>query len=302
MLKYITIIGSGAIGALWAYYLQQAGFIVTVVGRQCHNNPIELTVILPNQQQKKITLNYLNQQLPSHSDLVIVATKAYQVSAAISPWLTQLIQTPIMLMHNGMGCVEQLPLNKIQPILLATTSHGGLKTSISGLSHTGVGQTFIGVYQGMAQEQGQLICQALNRALPQVAFSASIAKTLWTKLAINCAINPLTALAQCRNGELIGHQHQQVINDVHQEVILVATALNIGLDDKILRENINDVIHKTANNYSSMHQDIVNKRLTEIDFITGYLIKQAEKLAIAVPTNQRLYQQIKQLETKIPSQ
>ena len=51
-----------------------------------------------------------------------------------------------------------------------------------------------------------------------------------------------------------------------------------------------------------MHQDVANNRLTEIDFITGYLIKQAEKLAIAVPANQRLYKKIKQLETKIPSQ
>lgn len=68
------------------------------------------------------------------------------------------------------------------------------------------------------------------------------------------------------------------------------------ITQKELFEKINGVIANTARNFSSMHQDIVHKRHSEIDFITGYLLKWAAHYRLATPMNQRLYQEIKQRE------
>ena len=73
-------------------------------------------------------------------------------------------------------------------------------------------------------------------------------------------------------------------------------ALGYSIEAIELLENVQQVITATANNYSSMHQDIRFKRQTEIAFINGYISTKAEELNIKVPHNQRLVEQIRQLE------
>ena len=296
MIKHVTIIGQGAIGTLWAYYLSRAGFKVTLVGRKSLASVLDLQITLPNKQQDTIALDYLAGQLPLEIDLVLVTTKAYQVNDALIPWLGQLTAVPIVLMHNGMGSIDKLPLTEAHQILIATTSHGGLKLANNQVIHTGLGTTSIGSFQGISHAAGRHIAKRLNQALPQVQYCEDITAALWTKLAINCVINPLTAVNECRNGQLSAQQYQPVIDRVCVEISQVTARLSLNLSYDYLRGLVNEVINNTAQNYSSMHQDIANQRKTEIDFITGYVIEQARRLNIQVPENERLLLEIKRLE------
>jgi len=298
MIKYITIIGHGAIGSLWAYYLHQLGLKVSLVGRSSQPREINLTVKLANGQTDAVTLDYYQGQLPTHNDLVLVTTKAYQVKCALAPFLSQLNSTPIVLMHNGMGSVETLALPASQSVLLATTSHGAFKADSATLCHTGLGTTFIGCYQGVSIKQAQDIATLLGQALPTVSYCDSINRALWLKLAINCAINPLTAIEQCRNGQLSAADYKTSIDQVCQEISLVTAQLQLNLDYQEIRDNVDDVIARTASNYSSMYQDILNQRQTEIEFISGYVVTQGERLGIATPKNKALLQAVKLLESK----
>lgn len=296
MIKHITIIGQGAIGSLWAYYLDKAGLKVTLVGRARLARVMTLTVTLPQGDIAQIELDYLSQQLPERNDLVLVTTKAYQVRQALGPVLAQLTSTPVILLHNGMGSVEQLALKPSQPVLLATTSHGALKTADHAIAHTGLGQTFIGRYQGITAVKGKKIAQLLNQALPRVEYCDDIERALWQKLAINCAINPLTAIEQCRNGQLTKAKYKTTIDGVCNEISQITAKLQLDLSFDVIRQGVDDVITNTANNYSSMYQDIANKRPTEIEFITGYVVRQAERLGLTAPQNNQLWLKIKALE------
>ena len=80
------------------------------------------------------------------------------------------------------------------------------------------------------------------------------------------------------------------------KVILAGAILD--LDEEELINNVLNVINATANNYSSMHQDIAFMRKTEIEYINGYVLKMATKLKIKTPTNHFLVEQIRRLETK----
>jgi 2-dehydropantoate 2-reductase len=73
-------------------------------------------------------------------------------------------------------------------------------------------------------------------------------------------------------------------------------SVHIEASSDSLLDKVNQVISATANNYSSMHQDIVNARPTELDYITGYVIKVANAQSIDVPVHQRLYNQLQQLD------
>lgn len=296
MISNVTIIGLGAIGSLWAYYLNKAGLNVTVVGRRQLPRQITLNLRLHDGQHQRVSLDYLCQQLPQDNDLVLVTTKAYQVEQALTPHLGQLASVPIMILHNGMGSVDKLALLPSHRVLLATTSHAALKTAEGAITHTGLGQTFIGTYQGLTCADALLIAQLLNRVLPDVHYSENIERALWKKLAINCAINPLTAIELCRNGELNQDKYKTTLDCVCREISEITARLKLDLSYEEIRHSVDEVIKNTAKNYSSMHQDIANKRRTEIDFITGYVSAKAKQLALSTPQNDALYHQIKLLE------
>jgi 2-dehydropantoate 2-reductase len=235
----------------------------------------------------------------SNADLLLVTVKAWQVSGALEPLLSKLHPDLIVLaMHNGMGTfdylVDNLPNN---PLLFATTSHGALKMNDSDVKHTGWGETKLG-----ALNQKGLSCQfltdVLNHALAPVEWQENIHHALLLKLAVNCAINPLTALNNIKNGQLSTDSYSPLLEKLIDEICCVINAEGLTITREALTTVVNKVIISTADNYSSMHQDIAHQRRTEIDFITGYLLERAKCHNISVPINDSLFQKIKKIEDK----
>jgi 2-dehydropantoate 2-reductase len=116
-------------------------------------------------------------------------------------------------------------------------------------------------------------------------------------MAINCIINPLTALHNCANGEL--SQRRDLITQVTTlcgEVSKVTRAAGFTELAAALPQLVAGVIAATANNRSSMLQDVENGRRTEIDYITGFLLRVADQHGIDAPHNRALLKSIKSNE------
>ncbi|MGR6833443.1 2-dehydropantoate 2-reductase [Aliivibrio wodanis] len=291
----ITILGPGAVGSLWACYLQKAGHNVSLWTRS--STPSKLSLSLNVQENSSHSFSCNDKESLIHCDLLFITVKAWQVENALLPLLPLLSQETILLfMHNGMGAVDAIK-DKINhhPILQATTTHGALKENNHTVKHTGLGHTVIGPFNSLGN-QCQFIQEVLTHSLPSIEWNSEIKLALWKKLAINCAINPLTAIHQCQNGHL-AH------SDIHQDVIRICSEVQQVLQqEKVewteteLVSTVNQVISATSENYSSMNRDCFYQRKTEIDNITGYLLQRAEQHGISAPINQTLYNQIKQLE------
>lgn len=291
----ITILGPGAVGSLWACYLQKAGHNVSLWTRS--STPSKLSLSLNVQENSSHSFSCNDKESLIHCDLLFITVKAWQVENALLPLLPLLSQETILLfMHNGMGAVDAIK-DKINhhPILQATTTHGALKENNHTVKHTGLGHTVIGPFNSLGN-QCQFIQEVLTHSLPSIEWNSEIKVALWKKLAINCAINPLTAIHQCQNGHL-AH------SDIHQDVIRICSEVQQVLQqEKVewteteLVSTVNQVISATSENYSSMNRDCFYQRKTEIDNITGYLLQRAEQHGISAPINQTLYNQIKQLE------
>ena len=241
--------------------------------------------------------------LLTNSELVLVTVKAFQVEAAIQavkPYLKP--ETAVVIMHNGMGSQQTvMALLPDNPIIYATTAQAAFRPNDKALRHTGVGPTLLGSLTPQAKHY-QALGQLFNDALPPCQWHDDINQPLWRKLAINCAINPLTALHNCKNGELSKQDFDRELAGVCEEVAGVMTAEGYPVTAIELRQQVDTVINATADNFSSMNQDVCHQRQTEIDYISGYLIARAKVHNIRAPHNQRLWQAIKELENKYHDQ
>lgn len=289
----ITVLGCGALGQLWLAALCKRGHEVQgwlrVPQPYCSVNVIDEDGSVFNESLTANDPDFLAQ-----SDLLLVTLKAWQVSDAVKSLTSVLpVTTPVLLIHNGMGTVEELKTIP-HPLLMGITTHAARRDG-NIIIHVASGTTHIGPAR---QQDGDYsyLADTLQEVLPDVAWHNTIRPQLWRKLAVNCVINPLTALWNCPNGELLAHPAltETICNEV--AAVMEREGHHTSADD--LLYYVNQVIENTAENISSMLQDIRAQRRTEADYITGYLLRRARAHGIAVPENTRLYEQIKRKESE----
>ncbi|MBP2857692.1 2-dehydropantoate 2-reductase [Dickeya oryzae] len=292
----ITVLGCGAIGQLWLNALHRQGHDVQGWLR-IPQVSCQINVTMLSGERCNLNLTANNAEHLAQSELLLVTLKAWQVSDALVTLLPRLRpDCTILLLHNGMGTWEELPPIS-QPLLLGVTTHAA-RRDVSTVVHIAAGVTHIGSLGRTThreEEQSQL-AETLHQALPDVAWHTHIAATCWLKLAANCVINPLTVQYQCTNGELQAYPER--IATLCQEVALVMDREGFHTSSESLLLYVNQIIQNTAANTSSMRQDVLAQRHTEIDYITGYLLRRARAHGLALPENNRLFDYIKRKENE----
>lgn len=296
----LAIVGQGAIGGLLASQCHNLGYDYQLLLRnktlveptfslQIEDIEHQVTQIQPQISQTDHTQNF---------DLLILPIKAYQVLPALKSMQNNIqANTVIVLLHNGMGTIEQVKqLFPNNPCIAATTSYGAFKPEPAYIKQTGLGETHLGWITPCAPKVQTVVENALTTLLPPSIWHQDISQALWKKLAINAVINPLTALNGIKNGDLANQQFSGLITQIYTEITKVMQGIGYKIQLQELINLVMNVVEKTANNYSSMHQDIYHNRKTEIEFINGYVVNKANELGIPVPTNQSLLNQVLALE------
>ena len=288
------ICGVGAIGSLWASTLTTHGSAVTLLLKdavqlaQYHAADgvqlLEDDCKIHTQPQAFIPSSYSNPNNPREKiNHLLVCCKSYATLDAVLPWRRHLANdAEIILLQNGMGTAQTLQRALPEAnIYCATSTDGAWRKGPFDVVRAGSGETLIGSFSDhlLAAEIPESI-QSLLHPMPNIpklniAWHTDIRIPMWHKLAINSAINALTAIYQCTNGELINHPQgrprlQQLCvetQDVMARVGIVPLAQ--GLLNTALR-----ILQQTALNNSSMLQDCQTGRTTEIEAINGYIIQQ----------------------------
>lgn len=292
------ILGPGAIGSLFACHLQKAGIPVVLIGRLPATVPQHITLheqAHGAQTQSRFEFPQDDGAAPiSH---LLITVKAHQTEAALKPLRRRLGPgSLILLLQNGMGAWKQVQqLCPQSTCLVATTTEGANRPAPSEVVHAGLGETYIGALEPANQPQAADLAQQWSNLALSVNEDRHILQRLWQKLAINCAINPLTVKYDCPNGELLTRADAlKDMEAVCKEVERVMTEV-LGAATPNLFEIVQTVAEKTRHNISSMLQDARKKQPTEIDYITGYLMAEARRTGIDCPRNGELYDEIKRL-------
>ena len=289
------VLGAGAIGCLFAVGLHDAGCQVTLVLRQPSTPTVDLT-LENDRHARTLSLPVCSAGEGGPVDHLLVTTKAYDVANAVASVVHRLAPNgQVLVMANGMGIAEEVAAAcpGIKPYLGSTTE-GAYRHDPGHIHHAGRGSTLIG-RSGEATPPPWF--ETWRRATPDCRWENPIEPALWRKLAINCAINPLTALHGCRNGELLAQEHlRHQLDELCKEIGAVCEAAGYAGLAGALGADVAGVIRGTAANYSSMLQDLRNGRRTEIDYITGHLLRVARSHGIDTPASRTLFEDIKGLE------
>ena len=153
------------------------------------------------------------------------------------------------------------------------------------IRHAGQGETLIGP-RGEPGGPVENLVKALNRAGFETRSIENVQDLVWGKLIINVGINALTALTGLKNGRLPQCEGTRaVMEEAVREAVAVARAKKIVLPYPDPVGRVMEVCDATAGNIASMLQDVLNRKMTEIDYINGAIVREGRRLGLSTPVN-----------------
>ena len=286
----ILVFGAGAIGSFFGGLLSRHHDVL-LIGRAEHVEAIRAHGLRISGKTSLIVRPAAAPIVPQGAspDLIFVTTKAYDTANAMLALQPTADRATFVTLQNGLGNAETIA-KTARRVVAGTTTIGVTFIGPGEIRHAGIGETILGAWAHV--EKADVI--RLRDLLAEVGLVAKVTNDvrseLWSKLVVNAAINPLGAIAAVPNGRLVRDKRLLgVLEAVAQEAIAVAKAEGARVDGEDLRRRTLLVAKRTAANRGSMLQDLDRRRRTEIDAITGPIIRAAARHRIPVPVNQALY-------------
>ncbi len=302
----IAIIGAGAMGSLFGGRLALAGEEVWLLDvweehvRTINDKGLSIaspagdTVARPKATTKPEDIGT--------AELVIVFVKSTATAKAAETAAALLgPDTAVLTLQNGYGNAETIAAAVgAARVIAGTTAQGATLLGPGRIMHAGGGETHIGELGGGLTERLQKIAACLSKAGIATIADDNVASLIWGKLIVNVGINALTGITGLKNGELADHEEtRQVLALAVEEAVRVADAAGVKLPYGNPVEKVLAVAVATAQNRSSMLQDLSGGRMTEIEAINGALVREGERFGVETPVNRVLTLLIKALE-KLP--
>ncbi len=305
------VVGAGTIGSLFAGHL---GTVIesTVLTRRINHahdlNIRGLQVSGKSDLHSDIIASTDPEDL-GDIDLVIIATKANAVEASARRLAGHFPGAAIMTVQNGLGCEEVVARYGDWPIISSVTFMSGIRHADTHVEYELDTATWMGPWAG-GKADYELV-QQIEKLLKASGLKAKAFKDLlpaqWSKLIFNAVVNSVAALtdlphvkafAQREGFGDLGH----LVYAAMDEGKRVAAACGVELFEDPWEMNVEATSHGQSGDEDyahapSMLEDVRAKRLTEIDWITGAIVREAEKAGIAAPINETLYRLVKGKES-----
>lgn len=305
----IAIIGAGAMGCLFGGKLSQSSSneVCLLDVWKDHMDAVNANGLIMEEGDK--TLNYpavkgfTDAGAVGPVDLAIVFVKSTLTAQAVASNKAVFgPETLVLTLQNGMGNLDLIGAEIGSENLLAgTTSHGALMLGPGKMRHTGIGGTTIGELDGKATDRIEKVAACLREAGMETEISDNVLGLVWDKLLVNVGINALTGITKLHNGELLEHPEINLILEMavkEAEAVAKAKGILLGFPDGTA--HCRQVASATAANKSSMLQDILGGKKTEIDMINGAIVKEGAALGVPTPVNQVLTSLIQFMEKPRP--
>ncbi|MFR0672633.1 putative 2-dehydropantoate 2-reductase [Enterobacterales bacterium AW_CKDN230030176-1A_HGKHYDSX7] len=287
------ILGAGSLGTLWACRLARAGLPVRLIVRDAerlaaYHAAGGLTLV----EDTRVTHHPLPAQTHDHDSPIhrlVLACKAYDVAEAVRRLKPRLApDADLILLQNGLGSQDEAAAQAGQArCLFASSTEGAFREAPWQVRFAGQGTNWLG---DPLDPTLPAWFDELRQAGIPAQWSDDILGQLWRKLALNCAINPLTVLLDCRNGAL--RQHADEVAALCEELTALLERCGQPRAASDVLHAVEQVIEATAVNYSSMHQDVQHGRRTEHRYLLGHACAMARRHGLHVPRLERLHRRL----------
>ncbi len=309
-IKSVCVVGAGAIGSLFAGHLGSQVNARVLVRRQEHEDRLNregLKVSGKSDLQTPIRASMDPEQL-GDVELIIIATKATAVEAAAKRLSGHFPAATVMTVQNGLGCEDVVAQYGDWPIVSSITFMSGVRHSDVHVEYELDTETWLGpwVGRGASNEMTQQVAELINRSGLKAKAFGDVRPAQWSKLVFNSAVNSIGAATNLPHIKDFAKREKpadlgQLVFEMMDEGKRVAAAQGIELYEDPWEMNVKAVSHGQTgdDDYAhvfSMLDDVRSKRLTEVDWLTGAIVREANKLGIPAPIHEALYGLIKGIE------
>lgn len=299
----IMILGAGAMGSLYGGLLKKAGEDVTLIDV----NPSHIEAINKNglimqldEGNVKVTISAcFAKDFSDQVDLIIVFTKSVYSDTALESVKYAIGKDTIVLsLQNGIG--HEAVMSKYvstDRIVIGTTNFPSDFVDNGIIRSHGKGATRMMSLDGHVDNKIEFIRDTFIKAGLNAELSDNVFKSIWEKVAFNSALNTLTSVTLLPQG-YIGDtvEGKELAHTIVDEVVSVANKKGINADAEHVHQLVNQLFKEHYQHCPSMLQDVLLKRRTEVAFINGAVVKEAEKLNLKVPATKVLYQLVSIIE------
>jgi 2-dehydropantoate 2-reductase len=297
----VCVVGAGVIGSLYAGHLAEVADVFVLVRRPEHAEALNehgLRVTGKNDRQAVVTAT--SDPASLDADFCIVATKGTHLEAAASALEGHLPGATLMTVQNGLGAEEIVREHGEWPLLSAVTFMSGTKHADSHVEYILDTETWIGPHSGATRADADAVVELLvSCGLKARAFD-DLRPAQWSKLIFNATVNSVAALTHLPHDHHFADTRQPydlglLVAGLMDEGKAVAAAAGIELHDDPWEMNVHATQHGSAH-YPSMLEDVQARRATEVDFITGSLVREADKLGVPLPLHEAMYALVRGVE------
>jgi 2-dehydropantoate 2-reductase len=280
--------GAGAVGCFFGTKLRQAGHEVVLIGRPALVEAVQTQGLHLQTREYHDFLALEASTEPSAvqgAELILFCVKSGGTEAAgvsMKPFL--LPGCTVLCLQNGVDNAQRLS-RVLERDAVPVAVYVALDMAGPGhVVHHGRGELIMGPSPG-----SQRAAQAFIEAHIPTGVTSKVMDALWAKLTVNCAYNALSALTQLTYGELITRPGiEETLRSIVEECRAVATTAGFTLPAEIWHDVL-EIARSMPHQRSSTAQDVARSRRSEIDFINGYVVRQADAAGIPVPVNRLLY-------------
>ena len=288
----IALLGAGALGSVLAARLVQGGAEVVLVADGARVEQLRRGRRVEGLTQFREVMPIA--PTPEGCDWLLLCTKSWQ----LEPLLPRLEawRVPVVACQNGLLAVDALAdALGAENVAGFVTGLGAAQQPDGSVLHVGDGYAVLGAAVGAPTAALRRLRNAFSSGGIEATLTSDLPGELWLKAIANNAINPVAALAGVPNGALREGALRERARAACREGTAVAATLEITLPGDPWTRAL-EIMERTAENRCSMLQDLEARRRTEIDAITGAIVRRGRRTGVATPVSEALLRTVRARE------
>jgi 2-dehydropantoate 2-reductase len=297
--KRVCVAGAGVIGSLFAGYLARVADVTVLTRREEHANALNeggLRVSGRGDFTSRVTAATSPEALPE-PDLVIVASKGGDVESLAARLAGHWPGATLMTVQNGIGADEIVARHGAWPLLTAVTFMSGTRHADTHVEYVLDTATWIGPSRGTTVEDARAVAALIDSSGLKAEAFDDLRPAQWSKLIFNATVNTVAAVTGLRHDPHFAALDEPsdlgfLVRNLMDEGKAVAAAAGVTLDEDPWEMNVL-ATQRGYRHAPSMLEDVQAGRPTEVDMITGSLVREAHRLGIPVPLHEAMYSLIK---------
>jgi len=301
-IRRVCVVGAGSIGSLYAGHLARVVDVSVLTRRPEHAAALNrdgLRVTGRSDVHARVHATADPDELEPF-DLGIVATKAVGLEEASESLAGRFQGATVMTTLNGLGAEEVVRKQGDWPLVSAVTFMSGTKHSDTEVEYVLDTETWLGPYEDTPYAVVEEIAGLLRASGLEARAFEDLRPAQWSKLIFNATVNSVAALTGLPHDTHFAAEETpadlgHLVHDLVDEGKAVARAAGIELYEDPWEMNVHATRRGSAH-YPSMLEDVEAKRETEIELITGSLVREAERHGVQVPLHTALYRLVKAKE------